>query len=433
MRELLKAAVRFSWAMTLFGARQFGAVLSDRDSERTTSAFNSLAHVFEEEFSGMLRSVFQTGDSFQRGICDLGLTPTAYTPRGLTRTALSLMRQSAGVLAALGPRSDARSALREFQTKLEVFDLFENVDAKLRLSGDRLPSLEDLVERVDGIDPFTAVWMMEGIGHYYCETAWELTGTPNGLLTGVGSIPRKSLVPLHAGMGLSLANRLLARARSACRRCPTSGSLTDVLRQFVSLCKDNSSEAYLGASYEALGLIARNLYPHLVAEIDRELVQMGENLSDYFWHGVGRAIYFAPTNYVPGSARRVVELAQQEPPHELGRCNALAGASWAMVLVNLREPEVIEAVLVQCEGIRFDTDAFAHGVSSAALIWLNTTESPAELETLCRRQPLVEHPTAAERWNTLIYRPCRRVLNQYYAAAADACIGEVFRYHASTL
>jgi hypothetical protein len=433
MRELLKAAARFYWAMTLFGAKQFGAALSDRDSERTTSAFNSLARVFGEELSGMLKSVYQAGDSWQRGLCDLGpalLTPNAYTARGLTSTALSAMRQSANLLAAFAPRSDVRSALREFQTKIEVFDLFENVDTKLRLPSAGPPPLEELVERSEQFDTFTAVWVMEGIGHYYCETAWDLTGTPYGLLTGVSEVPPKILVPLHAGMGLSLANRLLGRAARACRRCPVSASLTDVLQQFVLLCKANSREAYLGTSYEALGLVARNLHPHLVAEIDRGLVQMDENLIDYFWHGVGRAIYFAPTNYVPlpGSARRVVELTKQEPPHETGRRNALAGVSWAMVLVNLREPEIIEDILVHCDGLRFDDDAFANGVSSAAIVWLDATESAAELEALCEHQLAGEHSGVAERWNTVVQRPCRRVLDQYYVAGRNNCIGEVFRY-----
>jgi hypothetical protein len=431
MRELLKAAASFYWAMTLFGARQFGAALSDRDSERMTSAFNLLTRAIEGEYSGMFKSVFQAGDS----LCELGpalLTPEAYTSRGLTRTALSILRQSAELLAAFAPRSDIRSALREFQTKIEVFDLFENVDMELRLPTGKLPPLVELVERTEEIDPFTAVWVLEGIGHYYCETAWESSGTPRGLLTGAiaRELPPKSLVPLHAGMGLSLANRLLARVERACPRCPTS-SLSDVLQQFVLLCKDNSSEAYVGTSYEALGLVARNLHPHLIAEIDRELAHMGENLSDYFWHGVGRAIYFAPTNYVPltGLARRVVDMTKQEPPHELGRCNALAGASWAMVLVNLREPEIIENFLVHCAGVKFDSDALANGVSSAALIWLDATESAAELEALCKHQLTAAHSEVTELWNTLVQRPIRRALDRFYdVAGRHDCIGEVFRY-----
>ena len=435
MRELLKAAARFYWAMTLFGARQFGAALSERDSERTTSAFNSLTRAIEEEFSGMFKSVFQAGDSLQNGLCDLAptlLTPNAYTSRGLTRTALSMMRQSADLLAAFAPVNDVRSALREFQTKIEVFDLFENVDTELRLPTTGSPPLEELVERTKGIDPFTAVWLMEGIGHYYCEAAFESTGTPHGLLTGVSAreVCVKNLVPLHAGMSLSLANRLLSRVGGACRRCPTTASLADVLQQFVLLCKDNSSEAYLGASYEALGLVARNLHPHLISEIDRELVKLGENLIDYFWHGVGRAIYFAPTNYVPltGVARRVIEMTHQEPPHELGRCNALAGAIWAMVLVNLRQPEIIENFLVHCAGVKFDSDAFANGVNSAAVIWLDSTESAAELEALCKHQLTAAHSGLAERWNTLVHRPCRRALDQYYDSGKYDYIGEVFRY-----
>ena len=436
MRELLKAAARFYWAITLFGARQLGATLSDRDGERTTSAFKSLTRTIEEEFSGMFKSVFQAGDSLQRGLCDVGpalLTPGTYTSRGLTRTTLSVMRQSAELLAAFAPRSDFRSSLREFQTKIEVFDLFENVDTELRLPTGGPSLLAELVKRTEELDPFTAIWVMEGIGHYYCENIWESSGTPSGLLIEINAreITPKSLAPLHAGMGLSLANHVLARVGQNCRRCPTSSSLTDVLQQFVLLCRDNSNEAYLGTSYEALGLVARNLYPHLIAEIDRELIKMGENLVDYFWHGVGRAIYFAPTNYLPLTdlSRRVVEMTKQEPPHEPGRCNALAGASWAMVLVNLREPEIIENFLVHCADVKFDSDAFANGVNSAAVIWLDITESAAELEALCKHQLTTEHSALAERWNTLVHQPCRRALDRYYyAPERHDRIGEVFRY-----
>jgi len=178
-------------------------------------------------------------------------------------------------------------------------------------------------------------------------------------------------------------------------------------------------------------LLATFIRTSLLAEIDRELSQIGDNLTDYFWHGVGRAIYFAPTNYMPllGFASRGVELTQQEPPHELGRRNALAGAIWAMVLVNLREPKVIESFLIYCADVKFDGDAFANGVSSAAVIWCDATESTAELEALCMHQPDPSYSGVAERWCTLVRDPCRRALDQYYEALRrHNCIGEVFRY-----
>jgi hypothetical protein len=388
------------------------------------------------ELSGVLRSVFQAGECLQRGLCDLAptlLTPGVYTSRGLMRTMLYLARQSAELLAVFAPRDGTGSALREFRSKLQVFDLFENVDIVLGLPARANPSLEELLRLVNGLDRFSAVWATEGIGHYYAETAWESGAASSGLLTRLNErdVPRKSLVALHAGMGLSLANRLLARVGRACRRCSEPCDLSNVLRQFVSLCEDNSDQAYVAASYEGLGLVARNLYPHLIPGIDRELSQIGDNLRDYFWHGVGRAIYFAPTNYVPipGVATRTVELTQQEPPHELGRRNALAGSIWAMVLVNLRDPNVIENLLIYCGDVEFDRDAFANGVSSAAVIWCDATESTAELEALCMHQPNPAHAEMAERWRTLVRDPCRRAVDRYYTALRrHNCIGEVFRY-----
>ena len=379
----------------------------------------------------MANSAFQSGECLQRGLCDLAptlLTPSAYTSRGLIRTALFVARQWAELLAAFAPAFGVRSALREFRSKVEVFDLFENVDTVLRLPNGAPRSLRELVARTNALDPFTAVWAIEGIGHYYAETVWQSRGTPRGLLTEITTrdLPAKSLVALHAGMGLSLANCVLARVGRACRKCPEPSRLDSVLRQFVTLCRDNSSEAYIAASYEALGLVARNLYPHLITDIDRELPALGNNLNDYFWHGVGRAIYFAPTNYMPlsGVASRVVDMTQQEPPHELGRRNALAGAIWAMVLVNLREPEVVENFLVNCADVRFDRDAFANGVSSAAVIWCDSTESTAQLEALCRHRA-----QSPESWRTLIHDPCRLGMDRYYVALRRRnCIGEVFRY-----
>jgi len=379
----------------------------------------------------MVNSAFQSRDCLPGWFSDLApalLTPSAYTSRGLMRTALFIARQSAELLAAFAPDTGARSALREFRSKLEVFDLFENVDTVLRLSADATYPLEELVGRTNGLDPFTAVWTIEGIGHYHAEIVSESRDAPYGLLkeNAARDLPAKSLVALHAGMGLSLANRLLAQVGRACRNCPGPSHLHGVLQQFVTLCRDNSSKAYVAASYEALGLVARNLYPHLIADIDRELPALGHNLVDYFWHGVGRAIYFAPTNYLPlsGIASRVVEMTQQEPPHDLGRRNALAGAIWAMLLVNLREPEVVENFLVNCADVKFDGDAFVNGVSSAAVIWCDSTDNAAQVAALC----LYPSKLGAV-WRTLIHDPCRRALDQYYGVLRKhGRVGQVFRY-----
>lgn len=436
LAEFFKSASRFCLASALFGARQIGDVLSTADTRRTLGAFDSVIRVTEEQLDQPLLRTFHAGSQLGSELSEIAsklLTLDTFTYRGMTRIFVNTMQQTAGALAAVMPTSEARSTLREFRNKLKVFDLFENVDTVLRLpSGADLP-LHELIGRTSSMDSFIAVWATEGIGHYHAENAWQSGVGPSGLLAGVATrgVPPKSLVALHAGMGLSLANRLLARVGRACRKCPEPSGLRGALRQFLTLCRDNANEAYLGASYEALGLVARNLYPHLVTEIDRELSEMGDNLTDYFWHGVGRAIYFAPTNYVPlsSSALRVLEMTQQEPPHELGRRNALSGAVWAMVLVNLCEPEVIENCLTYCDKVKFDYEAFANGVSSAVVIWRDSTEDSAQLEALCRHQPDPSRPEVAECWDRLVRIPCRRALDEYYGTLRrHNCIGEVFRY-----
>ena len=400
-------------------APQLRDPLSRGDIRRTVRAFQSVTRATEAQLDQFWLRAYRAGNQLGIGVCEVAsdlLTLDAFTFRGMTRTLINTMQYSAGALAVMAPNVEGRATLQEFQNKLLVFNLFENVDTVLGLSPET--DLNQLIARTAVLDGFDAVWAMEGIGHYYTENVWETKGRPHGLLRAV-EVPAKSLVALHAGMGLSLANRMLSPVGE------TASSLRSALQRFVSLCRDNSREADLGASYEALGLVARNLYPHLIARIDGDLSGDGEHLADYFWHGVGRAIYFAPTNYVPlsSSSVRIVEMTQREPPHQAGQSNALAGAIWALFLVNLREPEVIENFLIHCEQVKFDEDAFANGVSSAAIIWGDSTDDTALLEALCRYQPCAG---VFERWNNLVRVPCLDALK------GDGSIGERFRYRCAS-
>ncbi|MBC8029071.1 MAG: hypothetical protein H7Z16_03085 [Pyrinomonadaceae bacterium] len=434
MNELLKAAARFCWTITLFGASQLGETFSRRDPYRATAAFDAVTRATEGELGDVLKRVFQAGDRLQQGLCDLApalLTPGAYTSRGMMRTSLKVVQQSAAVLGALAPSVEARASLQEFQNKLEVFDLFENVDTVLRIPRGVSVPLAQLVEHASGRDTFTAVWATEGIGHFFAETIWEANGTPRGLLQGTAarSVPARTLAALHAGMGLSVANRILARVKSQSSQCHTSCDLPGALMQFLALCRDNSTEGYVGAAYEAMGLVARNLYPHMVNHLHTHLSEMGEALTEYFWHGVGRGIYFSPINYFPlgSSSFQAMEMARREPPDERSRGNALAGLVWAQLLVNLRQPEIVEGLLAECSG-PFEAGAFANGVSSATVIWRDSTDGDPHLEALCRYRPQTLQPELAARWRELVEIPCRRALDEYYDILKDHdCVGEVFR------
>ena len=268
--------------------------------------------------------------------------------------------------------------------------MFENVDTVLGLPRGAAVPLAQLVEHTHDLDLISSVWATEGIGHYYAETIWEAKGTPRGLLheTATRSVPARSLAALHAGMGLSMANRILAGVKSASSQCQSSCDLPRALTQFFALCRENSADGYVGAAYEALGLVARNLYPHLVKHLHTHLSEMGDALTEYFWHGVGRGIYFSPGNYLPlgNLSFRAMEMARREPPDELCRANVLAGLVWAQFLVNLRQPEIVEDLLAECSG-PIEAAAFANGVSSATVIWRDSTEGDPHLDALCGYHP----------------------------------------------
>ena len=357
------------------------------------------------------------------------ITFDALNPRGMMRASLDMMRLSAEALKLLLPGQVSRVVWQEFKNKLQAFDLFENVDSVLSLSAGTDVPLTKLIEKTRALDAYQAVWATEGVGHYHTEMCWDRTGTPKDLLrsSDADALPVKSLTALHAGMGLSLANRLLKTIRSS----DSESEIRVMLKKLLDLCRHNSRSGYVGVAYEALGLVTRNLYPHLVQVVDRQLEEIDERLVGYFWHGVGRAIYFAPTNFLPfnSSPWRAVEMTEREPPHEIGRLNALAGLVWAMMLVNIRQPEILET-MVRHHGTKFSQgDALSNGVSSAIMIWRDSTADDSCIAALCQHRPEPSDPDFNQLWTEQVLRAGRNALQRFYPVIrAHDCLGEVFQY-----
>jgi hypothetical protein len=351
------------------------------------------------------------------------------TPRNIVKFTFDLMQLSAEALGSVLCNETWRAALNEFHNKLQVFTLFEYVDAVLGLPvGQRLPLLT-LVARTETLDPYTAVWVTEGIGHYYAERHWEHFGAPSGLLTDqyAGALRGGCLIPLHAGMGLSLAHRVLTGIP------PHSGDreIRRALLDFLNLCRNNSKEGYVGAAFESLGLVTRTLYPHLVAIIDRELCACQQSLAAHFWHGIGRALYFAPSHFLPccNSFWLAIDASQREAPHDLGKLNAFAGLAWAMTLVNIRQPEIIESLLRFRPTRLINCDAFANGVGSAIIVWQDAAENDRSIDRLCQHRPSGSSPGLAGLWNRCIKEPAFDAVHRFYAVLKRHCrFDEVFRH-----
>ncbi len=172
---------------------------------------------------------------------------------------------------------------------------------------------------------------------------------------------------------------------------------------------------------EALGLVTRLLYPQIVRIIDWRLSAIDPDLVGYFWHGVGRGLYFLPINALPctSSTWRAVEMAQEEPPHSLGRLNALGGLAWAVTLVNLRHPAILETFLKQYGGVISANDAFSTGVSASLMIWYDIEKDDPYLRAFLQYQPDPSNPRLVQLWNSQVRAPAQEALQRYYDVLKD--------------
>jgi hypothetical protein len=341
-----------------------------------------------------------------------------------------LLRQSLDALLLLASPQDLGLAWQELRDKMRVFFWVKDVSNLLHLppEGSYVP-LTELVDRAYALDAFPALWAVEGSGHYYADSLWDGERDPQGLLTDAraSSVPDKAMTMLHAGIGLSFAQHLLGNVTP---RTPAE-QVRQVVQHFIALCNQNSRSGYVGAALESLGLVARDFHPQaLVPVIDRELAQVDEEAQAYFWHGVGRAIYFSPSYFLPvgPSPWRAIEMAHGEAPHELGRLNAIAGLAWAVTMVNLQKPEVLEAVLRRHGEELGRDDAFANGIGSSIIMRSDTTPGQPFVADFCGHQGQSD-PDFAALWSDLVKRPCEQSLGQLYPLLKEQkCLGKVFRY-----
>lgn len=434
--HVLRSMLRFSWSMSLFGARQTGALLAAlgaaRPADRVKETFDAVADAAEAELGEPLADYFRTGWRWQRRALDAALgvaAPAFEIGRGVASTtllwsSLETGRRSVDLLDAALPERLAL-AWRELGNKLAAFEDFQYAHRILGLFEET--DLADALGRADDHGAYRRLWLLEGLGFAFAESEWDDGAPPRGLFAGrrLDAVPASGWLPLHTGLGLSLARRRLHRLDARRGAEEVAAAVDD----FVELCNANARGGYGQAIFESLGLVVRHLDPAAVTAVDRELARRSREHRALFWHGVGRGLYFLVSQTYPGSLPRALELARSEPPHALGRRNAVAGLAWAFTLVNFRHPEVLEAFLEHHAGgwSADDEEAFGHGVSSAFLFWYDATGSDGG-DRLWRA--FRDHRPAAandERWRRLVAAPCGDARERFPELKRGERLGEIFR------
>ncbi|MCP4657117.1 MAG: hypothetical protein GY856_17045 [bacterium] len=435
MTDVIESMLRFSWSMSLYSARQAGTIVSAlataRSPRQAAIAFDAVTDAAEGELGERLGDTFRTVDGWQQdafeAVYRIG-EPALAMARSLAaanvvRGTVGVLQRSAEILEAAWP-GDGGVIWRELRNRLEAFEHFQYVHAILRLPDPADAELVKSVDKTSRLDRYRRLWATEGLGYAHAEAAWDGAAAPRDLLrrSQLDELPVRVLIPLHTGAGLALARRMQPAMES---HLPAADIGAGVER-FAEICEQNARPGYAEAMFEALGLIARNLDPDTIPEIDRQLERLDSRRVATFWHGVGRGLYFAATQVlVPGSTWRAVEKTRSEPPHELGRLNALAGLAWAFALTNVRHPEILEDFLHDhgADLTAAECAAFAHGTASAIVLWYDFAGRDDHLDRFLSHRP---DRSETERWDRLVTTPCEQVLREAKKTGPDT--DETFRY-----
>lgn len=428
MRDLVKAMNSLAWSLPLFTLQRFADLLDPAGARSPSAALDALTRECERQLGDQARVVFGAGDRLQRAGVDRLLGASSGSPSGresYSSMALDLMQLSMGGFSLMLP--GAYPVWREAQNRTEAFDHFWHSETRSGIVGDvDLPLARRLAE-TDSLGPYLALWAKEGCGYAHAESAWA-HGPPRDLLTGVGRGPlERSLIPLHAGMGLSLARRTLAGVATAEAR----GELRPALIRLRDLCRANSAPGFEDVAFEGLGLIVRSVHPGILLDVDRQLGEIDPGLRPLFWHGVGRGLYFVPGLSLPrlDGGWRAVDSARREPPDRLARDNALAGLVWALTLVNLRHPQILERFLERHGERLGGEDAVAHGAASAVLVWIDGVGRDQHLEAFLEHRPDSAEGLVAELWERRVRHPCVEAAERLYGLLATrGGLAPLFRY-----
>jgi hypothetical protein len=373
------------------------------------------------------QQIFFLGDGIQRTATDRFfdlVQPGTWSPAGLAQMASDTASESLQFARFFTPGQTSSLSWLELQNKMEAFLLVGNLPTILGLSADRLPPLPELVEKAYSLPPFAALWAVEGLGHLYADTHWVLNGPPEGLLSQPqAAVPEKNLLMLHAGMGLAFAYRMVSGLISQSPPTQVRGAV----QRFVALCRANSREGYIGAAIEALGLVTRDFYPELVRKISQALAEADPGSTGFFWHGAGRALYFSRAYFLP-ILRTPWSAIDKEGSTNLERLNLMAGLAWAVTLVNMRNPRIIENILnsyVQQSSLK---DGFANGVSSSIVMREDTTPGATFVREFCTYRPNCAGTESSRLWKTLVTVACKEAWESYPQLKRNHLLDQVFKY-----
>jgi hypothetical protein len=172
----------------------------------------------------------------------------------------------------------------------------------------------------------------------------------------------------------------------------------------------------------------------MVPIVGQVLSETDPDVLGYFWHGVGRAVYFLPINFVPcyGSIWHAVDMVRRESPDEFAWHNALAGLTWAVTMVNIRQP-IVMADLLQYHGHQLaENPGFSYGIATSVMMRYDTTPQAPFITPFYQYRPDSNDPSLVQLWDSQVRQPTQEALqDKYPILKREQRLGEIFHYRNS--
>ena len=434
MSETADALLKWQVAVSCFAAQRMLGVLPLSDREPLRSVQELLYETGEaakKDFrtNTLLFGSFQFSDKAQSAFADLfsdTMRLKVLNPRYMMDVASDLFRGSTEAVTSLGS-IDGLGRLREqFQNISDVLGFVNGVDAPEELAADGTYPLQEKLEKFYARGDYPALWLVEGLGERYTRAHLNRNRDVRDLLTsGNGApLPEKAQLMMHAGMGIAFAKDAIDELTP----WSSETKVQDAVKAFLRLVRQNSMPGYEGAALESLGLVTQTWYAPLVRSVSDQLLALDADATEFFWHGVGRSMYFSPMYMLPGLSPW--EAADHEPPDDTARRNARAGVAWAFTIVNVRQPKIAAHFLRdQADRISSD-DAYTNGVYSTLIMAGEMVPGHKDVSEFCRFRPDADESKLVSSWNKHIGRDAGDKVDRYrQSLEAHHLLGEVFRYH----
>jgi len=314
----------------------------------------------------------------------------------------------AGRLRSSGLEREQRQAVEaEFSRMLSVFRVFREADRSPQLHSPPPARLPEFLQQAIGREDTSLQWLIEGAGYRYGH--WLLQGKEPGFKSEdlLSQLPKGSARAFYMGVGLYVGHAYMGRWEKADREpAAVARDLDELAAHHPELVR------YQAPVIDSTGFVLCLISPRALKQVDAALSQQQSGLDRHLWTGAGRAIYFRYPRalYPRGGDWPGVQRILAEAPRPSCREAALSGLGFAVTLINMGQPELLEDFIRKHIGSLSADPGFSDGVQEVLDMWHSLWGRDAVIQALSAHETPDLDADAAGYWLSAVREPARRIL-----------------------